>query len=267
MLGRGLAEVGAGLAGIVGAGARTAGGLAGIGARAIGPKRTAGLFTAAAGYGMYRGVTSDFISGSFYGIHGTGEDAQARLGALRGLGAATGIGAGIYGGFLGLAGRGLPIATPLRKTVTGVYRGAKGLISGVTATPRAVIAHPGMFARGFGSTRRIRTERVRRRQPKPFGPQIPMFARVNPKLQAFRAGRRTGNIMNAVVDYPSVAAMSAGIGAGIFEGIAANTPRYAGNEGNIIGIRSAPSGGISPELQFSTQGLVFALHNNNKRVF
>ena len=38
----------------------------------------------------------------------------------------------------------------------------------------------------------------------------------------------------------------------------------AGYEGNVQGIRSSNTGGISAELQFSTQDLVFGLHRNNK---
>ena len=54
-----------------------------------------------------------------------------------------------------------------------------------------------------------------------------------------------------------------GAGAGIYAGNAYNSNQY-GYEGELQGISSSPSGGISPELQFSTEGLTFALHRNNK---
>lgn len=60
------------------------------------------------------------------------------------------------------------------------------------------------------------------------------------------------------------------LGAAAGAGVAISTDQYSqlrgGSEGNIIGINSSPTGGISPELQFSTRDLMFALHRNNKSV-
>ena len=42
---------------------------------------------------------------------------------------------------------------------------------------------------------------------------------------------------------------------------------YFGEEGRITGIQSSRGGGISPELQFSTQGLTLNLHNRSRRVY
>jgi len=61
--------------------------------------------------------------------------------------------------------------------------------------------------------------------------------------------------------------VSAGIAGGIGGGLAEiesyrRQPR--GIEGNMQGIGSSPNGGISPELQFSTNDLMFSLHRNNK---
>ncbi len=61
-----------------------------------------------------------------------------------------------------------------------------------------------------------------------------------------------------------------GAGLGGLAGVsaAASTDQYehlrGGKEGKIIGIDSSPQGGISPDLQFSTYDLLFALHRNNK---
>ena len=57
---------------------------------------------------------------------------------------------------------------------------------------------------------------------------------------------------------------AAGVAAGI--GVAAAKPTSGfGREGQITGISSSRGGGISPELQFSTQGLTLGLHSTRKR--
>ena len=57
---------------------------------------------------------------------------------------------------------------------------------------------------------------------------------------------------------------AAGVGAG--SAMARANPRNRpAKEGMISGIRSAPMGGISPELQFSTQGLTLGIHNTRSR--
>ena len=57
---------------------------------------------------------------------------------------------------------------------------------------------------------------------------------------------------------------AAGVAAGIGGAAATSTSGY-GREGQITGISSSRGGGISPELQFSTQGLTLGLHSTRKR--
>lgn len=61
-----------------------------------------------------------------------------------------------------------------------------------------------------------------------------------------------------------------GLGFAAGAGIATADDNYerlrGGSEGDITGIGSTPQGGISPELQFSTYDLMFALHRNNKSI-
>jgi hypothetical protein len=69
----------------------------------------------------------------------------------------------------------------------------------------------------------------------------------------------------AVAKHPLTSAFMAGGAVGATASAITQSTRFRGREGNIRAIRSAPMGGISPELQFSTNGLVFALHNNRRR--
>lgn len=65
--------------------------------------------------------------------------------------------------------------------------------------------------------------------------------------------------------HPIMFGMAFGAAGGLGTGLAVGGPNQKGApEGNIQGISSSPQGGISPELQFSTQNLMFALHRNNK---
>lgn len=60
----------------------------------------------------------------------------------------------------------------------------------------------------------------------------------------------------------------AGIGAGAVGGLGAEAARpthRVASEGFITGISSSPTGGISPELQMSTQGLTLGIHNRRKQ--
>lgn len=57
---------------------------------------------------------------------------------------------------------------------------------------------------------------------------------------------------------------AAGVAVGIGGAAATSTSSY-GREGQITGISSSRGGGISPELQFSTQGLTLGLHSTRKR--
>jgi hypothetical protein len=75
-------------------------------------------------------------------------------------------------------------------------------------------------------------------------------------------------IWGFVKRHPYITATSAGLGAGFGAGASTGfglDRRFNANEGNIKGISSSSSGGISPELQFSTQGLVQSLHKHARR--
>ncbi len=56
-----------------------------------------------------------------------------------------------------------------------------------------------------------------------------------------------------------------GLGAGVAQGATRDT-RWNAAEGTIRGISSSSTGGISPQLQFSTRGLVQSLHRNARRM-
>ena len=65
-----------------------------------------------------------------------------------------------------------------------------------------------------------------------------------------------------------LAFMGAGLGlggVGAFAAESINPTRRVAPEGMINGINSAPRGGISPELQMSTQGLTLGIHNRRKQ--
>jgi len=65
-----------------------------------------------------------------------------------------------------------------------------------------------------------------------------------------------------------LAFMASGLGVGAMATIGAevsNPTRRVAPEGIINGIQSAPRGGISPELQMSTQGLTLGIHNRRKQ--
>ena len=82
------------------------------------------------------------------------------------------------------------------------------------------------------------------------------------------------NVLKAVLAYPvasvgrhpfiTATAVGAAAGIGVGAGASAARPRMIAPEGNIVGIQSNPTGrgGISPELQFSTQGLPLRIHNS-----
>lgn len=61
------------------------------------------------------------------------------------------------------------------------------------------------------------------------------------------------------------AGVGAALGVPITMGMESQMPsRKVSPEGNITGIASSPRGGISPELQMSTQGLTLGIHNRRK---
>lgn len=81
------------------------------------------------------------------------------------------------------------------------------------------------------------------------------------------AQKKIGSPVSFAKKHPFMTATAAGFTAGaIMAAETAGLERNAmgGFEGNIIDMGASSGGSISPELQFSTQGLVFALHKNNK---
>lgn len=81
------------------------------------------------------------------------------------------------------------------------------------------------------------------------------------------ATEKLGAIASFPKRHPFMTATAAGFTAGAIMAVeTAGLERNAmgGFEGNIIDMGASSGGSISPELQFSTQGLVFALHKNNK---
>jgi len=81
------------------------------------------------------------------------------------------------------------------------------------------------------------------------------------------AQKKIGSPVSFAKKHPFMTATAAGFTAGAIMAVeTAGLERNAmgGFEGNIIDMGASSGGSISPELQFSTQGLVFALHKNNK---
>jgi len=78
------------------------------------------------------------------------------------------------------------------------------------------------------------------------------------------AGRASTSLAWAV-KHPGTMAFTAGSIAGAGAATISNSHMYKGRDGTIRAINSAPQGGISPELQFSTQGLTLALHRAARR--
>lgn len=94
---------------------------------------------------------------------------------------------------------------------------------------------------------------------------------INPKWDRFKKNlfrpRDFGQTLDPIRKHPGWTGLAAGaafgVGAASFETVE-KLERPKGYEGNIAAIGSSPNGGISPELQYSTQDLMFALHRNNK---
>lgn len=73
--------------------------------------------------------------------------------------------------------------------------------------------------------------------------------------------------LRTISSHPFIFSMAAGAGLGATAAAITSSTRFRNVEGNITAMRSSAAGGMSPELQFSTNNLVFALHKNRKRVF
>jgi len=106
--------------------------------------------------------------------------------------------------------------------------------------------------------------------PMPRAPHMPRAPRMSSKEafmgSNFMASYRTiQKSYGAVKKHPYITAFGASAlgGVGVGAGQSVRSPFMAA-EGNITAIGSSPAGGISPELQFSTQGLPLSIHNRRK---
>ena len=201
-------------------------------------------FLTAAGVGIGAGVGADAFVNSdmFSGMAAAANLDTAALDRIKGtVGLAAGLTAGV--GYLGGAaafhsvagiGRTAPrLAAAARRSRTVTSTPARGAFAGVPggfvrlpSTPRASgRSGPGLLKRGANVMRRL-------------GP-----------------GRHP---------FITATAVGAAAGIGVGAGASAARPRMIAPEGNIVGIQSNPTGrgGISPELQFSTQGLPLRIHNS-----
>lgn len=128
---------------------------------------------------------------------------------------------------------------------------------------------------GTGRGRGARKRTVKKAVTEPLDRQAQSSERSYLKGIGFGANARAGkpdiNISaraKKAAQAPIVHSMKFGLGAGIALGVGASAyqtsiPVETGHEGTIESIDST-TGGIIPELQMSTQGLVLGLHRNNK---
>ncbi len=195
--------------------------------------------------------------------YGNTPTVQRSLAALRGVGIVGGIGLTAVGG-AGLFGRG-PLAVDYAEMATRKGQGIIDAVSGATKSVKSLgtrtppLNPPSSMKTGRGAYKRAAKKAAAAKAAAAPGPKI---------------GNMASDIGSGVADFGrwfkkrhGWQSFAVGVGAGMGAGVAASQAYFNnqyGYEGDIQGISSSPSGGISPELQFSNQGLVFALHRNNK---
>jgi hypothetical protein len=211
--------------------------------------RIFGTGTAVAGAGVFTAATSDFAAQWYRGQYGTGPSAERQLGALSAAGGAAGAMMVGFGGFRAVTGRGVPLLAPIR--------GAARIGEGARAWAAGRRGKAAFFKNKGAGEHFLRT-----------GKSAVSDKRFNKLMGAYKrgaAGLRLSN-KNMLTRHPFMTAFAGGVG---FGGASAYATGKISNapEGNITAIHSSPSGGISPELQFSTQGLTLALHKNRSRTF
>lgn len=185
-----------------------------------------------AGHGPFKGIGEEYQRG-MTSMYGDNEDTRRVMNVQQFAGNALGVTLAA-GGVFGLFGKG-PLGFANKAEMPGTEM----------ATVRAM-ENPARRQSKIGSSTRI---------------SEPWFG--STKGKSFT--QILSNEDNFYLKKPMRWGMAIGATAGVGSGLAnwANQPQ-GGFEGNIQGISSSPTGGISADLQFSTQGLMFSLHNNNK---
>lgn len=172
--------------------------------------------------------------------YGDSEETQKKIGVQKTLAGIAGAGLGLAAG-AGLFGKG-PLATNYGARAAEGFKGLRGSVGNLYETAKTYQFNPAPLPR--------------------YAP-----AKVTSKLKmpSYEPGFLTSEnraYMKKPIRYGLAFGGVGGAAAVLGEG--ARQTQLGGFEGNITGISSSPNGGISPELQFSTQDLMFALHRNNK---
>lgn len=211
---------------------------------------------AAGGYiGMKAGgVLGDFAGQAHIAYEGDTEKSQATAASMGKMGR---VGGALLGGGLG-------------------FGGARSAIGGAKKVSSAKVAS------GMPPTPMSRSFTGPIRPAPPRQPWKANYARQNKRItdninkrSAARADKRSifnKSIMGKANRLSPFKAdlrfAGAGAGLGVIGGLASESlrpTRRVAPEGRITGIQSSPRGGISPELQVSTQGLTLGIHNRRKQ--
>lgn len=197
---------------------------------------TRGILGAAAGYATYKVGHSEFLSDSMYSYYGYNDRVGRNISQLQNIST---IGAGAMA-------LGVYSAKPVINTLKSSFKNSKGIFSQVSDafTPvdlskaKGTWNPPGTNYSGGLSKWKGRV------------PSVAAHLKRNPML--------------APVVYGGVIGGSLGLGLAYGTNYG-SAYRGVASEGMITGIDNGQGGGISPELQFSTQGLVLDIHSRRKR--
>jgi len=196
--------------------------------------------------------------------YGDSPEVQRRLQITRGASTAVGV------GLLGVAGAGMfnkgPLSWDYTKAPDLLERGVKTLGKGVESVGNDIVAF-GRNKQGpreaSGSLDVLKRRSAQRQQM------------IEAPIQKFKSQKAAfGNAAKKAVSpeewmkTPMRAGFAIGATAGLGMALADGDfqQQHTAYEGNIVGIGSSEQGGISEELRYSTQDLVFSLHKNNKSV-
>ena len=262
--------------------------------------RSAGSGIATGFKGMGQGISSGFrkIPGAVKNIPGkigSGITAMTDFGVSAGIAVSTidlGTAAGRIGAGISSAVRSVPgvvrsagqrivdTNSAIRARVSGFGRGlfsnaeeAANAISRREANLRNAAAQQNFRGPGRGAAKRSATQESLRKGFQPeYASAVEFGQRVRQSISNAPGNIRSGFTQMSRFaksdDFPIFkTSIAAGAAAGIAVGLAESDYRTfsgRGFEGNITSMSSTAGQGISPELQFSTQGLMFALHRNNK---
>jgi hypothetical protein len=197
---------------------------------------TRGILGASAGYATYKIGHSEFLSDTMYGYYGYNDRVGRNVSQLQNL-STVGAGAmalGIYG------------ASPIANYIKGKFKGGAGISSEISdafspvdlTKAKATWNPPGTNYSGS-------------------------LSKWKGRMPSFKAHIRRYPILAPAV-YGGIIGGSLGAGLAVGGNYGA-AYRGISSEGNIVGIDNGQGGGISPELQFSTQGLILNIHNRRKR--